>query len=330
MKIAIIGAGMTAMSIAQNLEKNINITIFEKSKGVGGRMSLRREGPYEFDHGAQFFTAKSKEFINFISPLKEKKVIKQWNARFAEFKNNKLVRKIDWDQEYPHYVGSPGMNSISKYLSKDLNIKLNTRIYKITKSKNNGWQLYDHNSKNLGYFDWVISTAPAIQSSEILPKEFKYHKDLLDKKMKGCFSLMLGFKEALPLTWDAALIREADISWISVNSSKPDRNKSFSLLVHSTNNWAENHLSDNKNEVISYLISETSRVIGHDVREADHTDIHAWRYANIEKQSEIKPFIDYENKLISCGDWLIQGRIESAFRSGLIVAKEITKILSNN
>jgi renalase len=326
MKIAIIGAGISAITIAKNLKNIANVTLFEKSRGVGGRMAFRLSGHYEFDHGAQFFTAKHQNFKNFIEPLIKKNVIKRWDARFAEFKNSTLLRETTWDSEYPHYVGVPGMNSISKYLSKELDVRLNTTVNKISKNSNNIWNLFDEKLNNLGEFDWVISTAPAIQSAEILPKYFKYHKDLLNKKMVSCFSLMLGFKKALPLSWDAALIREADISWVSINNSKPHRKKSFAMLIHSTNVWAEKHLSDDPQDVISFLNKETSQIIGYDTSHADHIDLHGWRYANIKKQSKSDLLIDYENRLASCGDWLTQGKVECAFDAGFRMAKEINKI----
>ena len=328
MKIAIIGAGISAITIAKNLKGIASVSLFEKSRGVGGRMALRRSGPYEFDHGAQFFTAKSENFKNFLAPLIKKNVIQQWDARFAEFKNNKILRRVTWDSEYPHYVGVPGMNAIPMYLSKELNIKLNVKVNKIIRNTANGWELFDDGLNNLGQYDWVISTAPAIQSADILPECFKYRNNLLDKKMVGCFSLMLGFTKALPLLWDAALISDADISWVSINSSKPGRAKSFSMLVHSTNAWAEKHLADDYQNVISYLTKETSEIIGHDASQADHIDLHAWRYANIGKQTKSDLLIDYDNRLGACGDWLSHGRIESAFEAGFMMAKEFKKIVN--
>ena len=327
MKIAIIGSGISAIILAQNLKKIATVSLFEKSQSVGGRMAFRRSTPYEFDHGAQFFTAKGKIFKNFIKPLIKENIIKRWDARFAEFIDNKILRTISWNAEYPHYVGTPGMNSIAEYLSTGLNIKLNTKINKVVHNANN-WELFDDDSNNLGKFDWVISTAPAIQSAEILPVNFKYHKDLLDRKMVGCFSLMLGFKKPIPLLWDAALIRNADISWISINSSKPDRGNSFSMLINSTNAWAENHLSDDSQSVISHLHKEITRIIGHDTGNADHVCLKAWHYANISKQAQSDLLIDYDNKLAACGDWITQGRIESAFEAGFMMAQEINKIIN--
>lgn len=325
MKIAIIGAGLSAISAALNLKKNVNITIFEKSNNVGGRMAVRRSNPYEFDHGAQFFTAKNNDFRNFIAPLIKENIIQRWDARFAEFNNNTILRQNSWGAEYPHFVGVPDMNKIIQYLSKNLNVKLNKKINKITKNSKNQWILFDDNFNDLGSFDWVISSAPAEQSAIILPQEYKHQKQLLQKKMVGCFSLMLGFKDPLSLSWDAALIGNADISWISVNSSKPGRSKSFSLLVHSTNAWAEKNINKNDQKIISYMCRETSRIISHDISIADHIGLHKWKYANIEKQDESNLLIDYDNKLASCGDWIIHGRIESAFKSGYLLAKSLNK-----
>ena len=38
MKIAIIGAGISGLTTAINLDKNAHISIFEKSRGAGGRI----------------------------------------------------------------------------------------------------------------------------------------------------------------------------------------------------------------------------------------------------------------------------------------------------
>ncbi len=58
MRIAVIGAGLSGLACATALqEAGHRVAIFEKSVGVGGRMSTRRVdtvlGGTTFDHGAQ-------------------------------------------------------------------------------------------------------------------------------------------------------------------------------------------------------------------------------------------------------------------------------------
>lgn len=326
MKIAIIGAGLSGLTAAHILKDKAKVTLFEKSRGVSGRMSTRYADPYRFDHGAQFFSAKTDAFKNFIQPMIDQDIIQRWDARFVEFENNNIVCRRQWDEHYPHYVGAPGMNAIAKHLSTDLDIVLNTRILP-PKRHNHMWSLMNEEGQNLGDFDWVISTAPAAQAIDLLPETFTYLSQIKNVKMKACFALMLGFEKPLPLEFDAALVREADISWISVNSSKPNRDEAFCMLINSTNNWAEAHFEDDCEAVLNYLCDQTSEVTGYDMSVADHKAIHGWRYANIDKQDSPSYIIDHDLNIAACGDWYIQGRVESAFTSGYELANELLCLL---
>ena len=68
--------------------------------------------------------------------------------------------------------------------------------------------------------------------------------------MMGCFLLCWVLMRAW-FDWEAALVKEADISWISVNS-KPGRKNDYTLLVHSTNLWAEENINEEKDKVIEH------------------------------------------------------------------------------
>jgi len=179
----------------------------------------------------------------------ENGVVGAWDAHFVEFKDREIIQRLKWDENYPHYVGVPGMNAIAKYLSHDLRITLGTRVQSIHKD-NGKWYLEDDQGNARGKYDWVILAIPAQQASELIPTSIPFYSKISTVKMRGCFSLMLGFEQALPLKFDAALVHGEDISWISVNSSKPARNEPFCLLVHSTNQWADEHIDDNWDQVM--------------------------------------------------------------------------------
>ncbi|MDG1681063.1 MAG: FAD-dependent oxidoreductase [SAR86 cluster bacterium] len=325
MKIAIIGAGLSGLTAAINLDRTADITLFEKSRRPGGRICTRYVDSYNFDHGAQFFTARSAEFKEFLKPLIKSGVVDNWKARWIEVKDNRIISRQQWSDDLPRYVGVPSMSVIGKYLSKNLNIKLNTEV-SIQKSPK-GWKVVDCDGEVFGHYDWVISSIPAEQSLKLLPNYFSYHDALKQKKMFGCYSLMLGFDEALDLDWDAAQLNGTDISWIAVNSSKPGRSGDYSLLVHSTNDWAEEHLDDDVDTVKEYLCSQVAEIIGQNVYSAQHVDLHRWRYANIPRQDQNTLYIDSEFKLSACGDWCKKGRIEEAFRSGFELAKEMNNLI---
>jgi len=322
MKIAIIGAGISGLTVANQLTKHAEIKIFEKARGVGGRMSTRSTPDFQFDHGAQHFYVKTAAFKNFLKPLEEQKIVARWDADFCEIDFDKIVYRKKWSQEYPHFVATPKMNSLCKYLARGLDISLQTQVKKIVVVEKK-WQVFDEQNNSLGIFDWVISSAPAEQTSELMPQCFAYLDVAKKTKMLGCFSLMLAFENPLPILWQAALVKNSKISWISLDSSKPQRTTQNCLVAHSTNVWAEAHLEDDINQIQQTLIAELTQVIGCDASLAKHANIHRWRYANAEKRYGKKALVDAENKLAVCGDWLIQGRIESAFESAVALVEEI-------
>lgn len=321
-RIAIIGAGLSGLTAANSLKDYAEITIFEKARSVGGRMSNRRAEPYFFDHGAQYFSAKTDEFKAFIAPMIDDGLVKSWNVRFAEIEGRTIIRERRWDDEYPHYVGVPNMTSIAKHLSRGLKIELGTRVHAISKQLDK-WSLTDDLGRSLGEYDWVISAIPAEQAADLVPSSLSIYPQINSIKMEGCFSLMLGFDHALPLDFDSALVRGEDISWISLNNSKPDRKGGFCLLVHSTNSWADAHRDDDRDEVLQYLCEQTSLVIGHDVSKADHKAVHGWHYANAKKRKGDTHFVDTIENIGVCGDWCIQGRVEAAFTSGSDLGRRV-------
>ena len=326
-KIAVIGAGLSGLTVAGILNEFADVKVFEKSRGVSGRMSTRWSDSYYFDHGAQFFTIKTQNFKNFVLPLIDNGVISPWDARFVEIEDRNILNNWRWGEDYPHYVGVPGMNSICKFLSQNLEVKLETTLQNVVKIKNGKWKLEILDGDVFEEFDWVIFSMPVEQISNIIPLALNSFLKIPNVKMQGCFSLMLGFNQSLNLDFDAALIRGDDISWLSVNSSKPGRNDKYSLLIHSTNDWADAHINDELELVKEYLVKQTSLVIDQDVSVAEHQVVHGWRYANSEKRIGESHLINLEENIGFCGDWFIHGRIESAYTSGFDLAQNILREL---
>jgi predicted NAD/FAD-dependent oxidoreductase len=321
-KIAIIGAGLSGLSVAHLLKDYADITLFEKARGVSGRSSTRRDEPYFFDHGAQYFTARTKQFLDFIQPFLNQGIIERWNPRYVKFKGNQIIQRRNWCDEEPRYVGVPGMNHVAKFLAEGLNIHINTRIASL--NHQGTWQLTDGQGQKYHGFDWVISTLPSPQALELLPVSFAYHSYLSVIKMHACFSLMLGFEQSLPLDFEAAHVTDADLSWIAVNSHKPQRSDLFTLIVHSSEDYANAHINVEFHQVMQHLINETSHIIGQDVNKANYKNIHGWRYANnADKKQKSPTFFDQNLKLAACGDWCFGGRVEGAFTSAYNLSKQI-------
>ena len=319
MKIAIIGAGLSGLTAAQALRDSADVQVFEKSRGVGGRMSTRYADPYQFDHGAQYFTARSEEFQSFLKPHIKSGLIKEWHPKVVTLELDEKPYKRDWFE--PHYVAAPRMNMLCKNMAEDLDVSLKVEINRLEQT-DAGWILHDNDGGAHGPFDWVISSAPSHQAANLIPHAFNDYARIRNTKMSGNFTLMLGLKEAWPHGWQAAEVKNSLVGWIALNSHKPARETDFSLVVQSTNAWAEENIDADLDATKAIMMAQLEALI-EDMPPFEILGFHRWRYAAaIEAEGE-PCLIDANAKLGVCGDWLIKGRVEAAYLSGLKLSQAI-------
>ena len=285
-------------------------------------MSTREEPPFTFDHGAQFFKIKTNEFQNFVSELVTKKIMRPWNFKLAYFDGNNFKKIKNIKNEDKFFVGTPNMDSIVKYKSKNCKVNLNTKIEKIFK-KNDKWYLSDQNKKEYGNYDWIILSLPAEQSFQLITQDISFYSSLEKIKMNSCISLMIGMNEKLHLNYDAALIENKDIAWIAVNNTKPCRMKSHSLLINSSYEYASKNINSPTDEIIKHLLNITSDLIKKKLSNSQLIKLHKWRYVEAVKSPNENYFIDHKKKIAICGDWFVNSRVEGAFTSANELSKEI-------
>lgn len=78
-RIAIIGAGLAGLTCGKALQQaGHDVVIFEKSRGIGGRLATRRAEPFYFDHGVAAFTASDDDFQSFVNQLLTEEVVAVW------------------------------------------------------------------------------------------------------------------------------------------------------------------------------------------------------------------------------------------------------------
>ncbi len=209
--IAVVGAGMAGLVAALELRKNHDVSVFEKSRGLGGRIATRYADEFEFDHGAQFFTAKSERFAKFVQPLVDAGVVSVWSPRVAQIDRDRVTAVSFPDDGEPHFVGAPRMNSIGKHLGADLDVQRQATVSRLAQ-KESRWLLFDSDDQLLGAYDWVVLAAPAPQSSALIPEFAPLRRQIDTARMTACFTLMLGLEQPLDLSWDAAYVERADIA----------------------------------------------------------------------------------------------------------------------
>ena len=318
MRIAIIGAGLSGLTLANRLSAVHNIEVFEKARGPGGRMSTRRAAAYAFDHGAQYFTAESERFQAFIGTLEAQGLIANW-PRDVRLAGGARV------SDKAKFIAVPGMNALCKHLAETLSVQTQVHVESVSIGAD-GWHISAVDGTVRGPFDWVVSTAPAEQSAALLPRSFSGQKALRDVEMHGCFALMLGFEAPLELEWQALKSGTPPVGWMAINSDQPGRPDTCTLLIQSDNAWAQAHLEDDPEQIIAALFAAGSALAGVDLSVARHHVLHRWRYASTPKPAGIPFLIDEQQQLAACGDWCPGSKVEAAFLSANALADEILSL----
>lgn len=313
MRIAIIGAGLAGLSAAKKLSDKADVSVFEKSRGVSGRMSTRRGDDCAFDHGAQYFTIKSSAFRHFLDPYLAAGIVAPWGAEIVTIKSDGHIDPYHHDHEI--YVAAPHMNSLGKVISEGLDVRRDTHILRIVKV-DDAWMLEDQGGHMHGPFDWVISSAPAPQSAALMPETFSHHASLSKVVMQGCFTLMVGLEAKPEIHWQGAFFEASPIGWMAFDSSKPQRQGMNCLVIQSTNEWAEAHIEHDRDDVSSLLLIEASKRTGLVVDKPLYQSLHRWRFANVTRGAGEAFYLDKSARLGACGDWCLKGRVEAAFESG--------------
>ncbi len=325
--IAIIGAGISGLTLAQELSSNFDVCVFEKSRGVGGRMATRYAGEYFFDHGAPFFTARGKRFQKFVHEKVASGAVSVWEGKVITLEKDKKTTDRIWFE--PHFTGNPKMNSLCAELADGIAIKTNIQIAKILPLSMHGYRLFDTNEEVIGEFDIVVSTAPPLQTHQLFENLADDIGFLSDIEMLPQFSLMIGIPRKWEKSWIAAKVNNSPIGWIYSNSTKSARDKNLTtLVVGSALEFSLANIECEAKQIGEILLEEARQLLQLET-EIAFQSCHKWRYALPPSKDEMQIFWRPEIGIGAIGDWCggEYSPVENAWNSAKSLAAKIVKLI---
>lgn len=336
-RVAIVGAGLGGLAAARTLaDHGLNVTVFDKSRGVGGRMATRRLSPADhdfaenevsFDHGAQYFTARDRRFCRYVQSWMQDGMVAPWLGRIVELDGGEVLQE---KMSTPRYVGVPWMNRIAKHLATDLDVRLETTVARLDRSGGQ-WNVLDVQHQSLGQFDNVIVNCPPAQARAILDSHVPFAKKLGELTMKPTWAVMFCGEGLDELEYDAAFINEGPLSWIARDSAKPGRQSAggaSAWVLHGSSQWSADHLDATGDEVTQLLIDAFADATGCRPAKLLYQTAHRWLYAIPESPLDQECLWDAGAGIGACGDWCGGPRIEGAFLSGAAVAGALLRHLT--
>jgi renalase len=344
--IAIVGAGLAGLSCAQALvQAGHTVHVFDKSRGPSGRMSTRRAddpdtGPWQCDHGAQYFTARDAGFRAEVARWQQAGVAALWDARLVRFDGQAWATT---DTPLERFVGTPRMTAPAAWLAKGLADGLlegggeramtrwQTTVQRLDRQAD-GWALTSaEHGLHAERYRAVLLAVPAPQAVPLLSPVAPAGAALAaSARMRGSWAVMVRcapsaatMKASSALSWDGAFVNAGPLRWVARDSSKPGRPASpETWLLHASPEWSEAHIEDDAAVVTATLLAAFAALGGPEPTQVQAT-AHRWRYADTEPALTLGCWWDEAAGLGMCGDWLNGGKVEGAWLSGQHLAAQL-------
>jgi renalase len=335
-RIAVIGAGFAGSVCARLLaDAGLTVRVFDKSRGVGGRLATRRaewgtaqaaRQVVRFDHGAPGFCARTPDFVRFVAQAARQGWLKRWVPRLAPGGAPEL--DAAW------WLPSPDMPALCRALLVDLPVQTGCAVAAIGPGPA-GWRLELAGVGLAESFDAIVLAIPPAQAAELLaPQHPVWAARLAALPMTPAWVLMASTDEdsAMP-AWDVAWSPVGPLAWIIRQDTKPGRERrpgQAHWVVHAQESWSRAHLECTADVVTPALQAALANCLGGD-RVWHHVAVHRWRYAAVSDclPPQAAPLLaercgwDATLGIGICGDALGGGGVEGAWHSARALAVRV-------
>ncbi|KRP15093.1 MAG: hypothetical protein ABS18_05760 [SAR86 cluster bacterium BACL1 MAG-121001-bin56] len=303
-KVVILGAGMSAIACAKNLPASFDVELYEKSRGVGGRLCARRHQKTRFHFGAQFCTATTPSFKNFLE------LSHAQNFHGPLF--NVGEDKVEDTKNY--YVHPDGMHALLLPYRDALNIQFEMRACEVNVSDQT---VVFYNDLTVPY-DILISSLPLPQSETLIEFPAAPKNSFLP-----CIAVGLMMAESNVNKYNAFKNVSEDISWMG--SSKFFNPALEETWVIQFSPKGSQRLASEPDQKIIELAHRSLESVTNDKMNVKDSSIFRWKYAQCGRSTQDQMFTKIKHNIFAIGDWHISSRVESAFLSG----KALAEFLSN-
>lgn len=302
--VAIIGAGMAGLACARRLAlAGIAPVVFDKGHGIGGRVATRRAEGMQFDHGAQYVTARDAGFATVLADLAAIGAVGLWN---------------DGSGRSP-IVGTPGMSALGQAMGAGLQVHQKAEVTALAPA-GQGWTLRIGDSVHAAVR--VVVTVPAPQVVGILGGGHPLAAALAPVRMDPCLTLMAAAHAPAPFL--SRRDPEDDLAWIAQDSSKPGRpGGAVTWVAQAGLEFSLAHLERSPDEIAALMLPLLCDRLGIAVDRVTFAAAHRWRYARVAAPLG-RPFLrSADATLYLGGDWCLGPRVEAAWTSGTAMADDL-------
>lgn len=316
MKIAIVGAGLTGCLLANSLvEKGYDVTVFEKSRGAGGRCTHKRTSWGSFDMGAPFIPTTDADFQQFMQQQVASGNATLWPAESYQYTENNVIRKANQQS----FVFSPTMHSLCKSMLNGSHLVTQFRVRNIQKQQK-CWRLIEQSGQVSATFDYVIVCAPWPQTNALLGSQScLVVPKLLHQQWTSCWTVALQFEQAIETPYQYIHCKDSILQTLVNDSAKPQRSQTHSVWVaYFDNKASDQYCAAEKSQIRELALTEMEKILAVPLPKVLNNYEHYWRFARPKQNEKSLGIVgDLTTGLLAAGDWSEGASVQSCYLTAM-------------
>lgn len=330
----VIGAGVAGLWLAKRLnDEGLKVIVLEKARGSGGRLSSKR-----------LMAEAGSDPVHIGIDLGCNDFEIQDLALKAKFEQAAGASILEHGQKL---MGQPRNSALTRSLLGDVEARFASRVLSITKTEES-WDVEIEAGEELGHIQAgsVLISAPPKQAADLLPSS-GLCAELADLKTKLSGLEMLpqwvavlvidGATDSVAehTDWQQTLLSDDDISVVSLENRKPNRNYPEgveAIVIHASPEWSAARIDEDRQSILSAMRDKLANARGGQLHSvAEH--IHRWLYSLPPKAGQCQAVCSGENSYFGeglglCGDYWGPDELQGVERA-LVSAEDLAeKILA--
>lgn len=322
MRVAVIGAGISGLVAARELvDAGHEVVVFEKSRGLGGRMAARRaEGGAVVDHGLPVLDAPPGGVLaKYIVDLAADDVLE------VEAPGDPVPGRAI--EGAPRLAWPAGMTRLPKAMAEGLEVVTDVRVAGI-RADGDMLELAQDQGNTLGLFDWVIITAPGAQAAELLdasPRGAVRASDVRAVQYDVAVMVLAGVAMDPP-EWFAHRPLTGPITYITneVAKGRPPVDGAVPFVVRLDPEVSERLIEESDRVVLAEALPALAKVLGKQAAQPAWSQVKRWRYSTSRGRVDQAALNPEWTRVLVAGDAVAAGpHMEDVAATGLWAARRI-------
>ena len=306
-EVVVVGAGIAGIACAVELAAaGVPVRVVERARTLGGRMASADLEGRPVDYGAAYFTVRDPEFAAVVEGWRTAGLARQWTSELTVFGTEGRSTKsgpVRWAA--PH-----GLRSLVVDLAQGLDITFGHEVHRV------GPGVDGHPA------DVVVLAMPDPQAERLLDAGSAAGAAVAGRPWRPVIAVTAAYVEREWTPLPAAFVNDHPVLSLIADDGDRRGDGAAVLVAHTTAAVARRHDGD-PDGAVPEVLAALGELLGLQQRPR-WTRAHRWRYAAPERERDT-PFLLTSDGIALAGDGWGRSSIETAWRSGTLLGRELLR-----